>query len=85
MCFGCSQVAVPGKEDERWRGKDEGALFKRWRRTTTPSENAAPAPAAAQPSDLLKFLAIVSIHYYIMYLVAVKTITHRYTFELNPI
>lgn len=62
--FGCSQVAVPGKEEERWRGKDEGALFKRWRRTTTPAEPATPAPAApaaAQPSDLLKFLAIVSI------------------------
>lgn len=57
---------MPGKEEERWRGKDEGALFKRWRRTTTPAEPAAPAPAApaaAQPSDLLKFLAIVSIQY----------------------
>ncbi|KAL0842157.1 hypothetical protein ABMA28_014330 [Loxostege sticticalis] len=54
-------VAVPGKEEDRWR-KDEGALlFKRWRRTGSPVE-AAPAPATtapnAQPSDLLKFLAI---------------------------
>lgn len=67
VCFDCSQVAVPGKEEERWRGKDEGVLFKRWRRTTTPVEPAAPAPAAptaAQPSDLLKFLAIVSFQYY---------------------
>ncbi|XP_053625807.1 inositol-trisphosphate 3-kinase homolog isoform X3 [Plodia interpunctella] len=54
------KVAVPGKEDERWR-KDEGALlFKRWRRAPAPSEPAATqAPAqAAQPSELLKFLAI---------------------------
>ncbi|XP_063821842.1 inositol-trisphosphate 3-kinase homolog isoform X2 [Ostrinia nubilalis] len=55
------KVAVPGKEDDRWR-KDEGALlFKRWRRSGAQAEP-APAPATtapnAQPSDLLKFLAI---------------------------
>ncbi|KAM3963028.1 inositol-trisphosphate 3-kinase-like protein isoform 2-T2 [Aphomia sociella] len=58
-------VAVPSKEEERWRGKDEGALlFKRWRRTPASAES-APAPATtpsaqpiAQPSELLKFLAI---------------------------
>ncbi|RVE48612.1 hypothetical protein evm_006683 [Chilo suppressalis] len=57
-------VAVPGKEEERWRSKDEGALlFKRWGRTrpsveSTPAPNPAPAAPSAQPSDLLKFLAI---------------------------
>ncbi|CAH0748298.1 unnamed protein product [Diatraea saccharalis] len=57
-------VAVPGKEEERWRNKDEGALlFKRWGRTRPSVESATtpnPAPTApnAQPSDLLKFLAI---------------------------
>ncbi|XP_049867668.1 inositol-trisphosphate 3-kinase homolog isoform X2 [Pectinophora gossypiella] len=55
-----NKVAVPGKEDERWRGKDEGALFKRWRRPAAPADP-APTPAPAQPaqsSELLKFLAI---------------------------
>lgn len=55
---------MPGKEGERWRGKDEVALFKRWGRTASPVESAPapPTPApAAQPSELLKFLAIVSI------------------------
>ncbi|XP_013195955.2 inositol-trisphosphate 3-kinase homolog isoform X2 [Amyelois transitella] len=54
------KVAVPGKEEERWR-KDEGALlFKRWRRGPAPAESdTTQAPAqAAQPSELLKFLAI---------------------------
>lgn len=61
--FGCPQVAVPGKDEDRWRGKDEVALFKRWRRTASSVEaptTIAPAPPA-QPSELLKFLAIVSI------------------------
>lgn len=64
MRFRCPQVAVSGKEEERWRGKDEGALFKRWRRTTAPAEpttTPAPAQTPAQPSELLKFLAIVSM------------------------
>ncbi|XP_031768183.2 inositol-trisphosphate 3-kinase homolog isoform X1 [Galleria mellonella] len=59
------KVAVPTKEEERWRGKDEGVLlFKRWRRAPASAEPApvpaaAPsAPATAQPSELLKFLAI---------------------------
>lgn len=56
---------MPGKEEERWRSKDEGALFKRWRRTASPVEAPTPTPAPAtptpQPSELLKFLAIVSI------------------------
>lgn len=55
---------MPGKEEDRWRAKDEGVLlFKRWRRTGTPVEAPATTPATApnaQPSDLLKFLAIVS-------------------------
>lgn len=57
-----SRVAVPVKEDERWRGKDEGVLFKRWRRTTSSAETPATTPASPTPtsqsSDLLKFLAI---------------------------
>lgn len=56
---------MPSKDEERWRSKDEGALFKRWRRTPAPVEapTSTPAPTAAtpQPSELLKFLAIVSI------------------------
>ncbi|KAI5637940.1 inositol polyphosphate kinase domain-containing protein [Phthorimaea operculella] len=55
-------VAVPGKEEHGWRGKEEGALFKRWRRTTAPAETTpASTPVAQtpqQPSELLKFLAI---------------------------
>lgn len=59
--FGCPQVAVPGKDEDRWRGKEEGVLFKRWRRSSP--ETAAPPASPAQPSELLKFLAIVSIVY----------------------
>ena len=54
-------VAVPSKEEERWRVKDNGALFKRWRRTVAaPETTPTPAPTGppAQPSELLKFLAI---------------------------
>lgn len=62
----CPQVAA-GKDEERWRVKNEGALFKRWKRTASVEPSApalvAPATPPAQPSDLLKFLAIVSIHY----------------------
>lgn len=64
VSFGCPQVAVPGKEDDRWRGKDEVALFKRWRRTASVEPapaTAAPTTPPPQPSELLKFLAIVSI------------------------
>ncbi|KAJ0180590.1 hypothetical protein K1T71_003994 [Dendrolimus kikuchii] len=55
-----NKVAVPGKEEERWRSKDEGVLFKRWRRNAVPAESTPPtsAPSSAQPSELLKFLAI---------------------------
>lgn len=49
------KVAVPGKDEDRWRGKEDGALFKRWRRS---SPDTAPPAAPAQPSELLKFLAI---------------------------
>ncbi|XP_052737795.1 inositol-trisphosphate 3-kinase homolog isoform X3 [Bicyclus anynana] len=52
---------VVGKDEERWRSKNEGALFKRWKRATSVEAKApaaAPTPAPAQPSDLLKFLAI---------------------------
>ncbi|XP_026745682.1 uncharacterized protein LOC113507024, partial [Trichoplusia ni] len=55
------KVAVPGKEEKRWRNKDEGALFKRWGRNASPVEaTSTPAPTApaSQPSELLKFLAI---------------------------
>ncbi|KAG6442641.1 inositol-trisphosphate 3-kinase homolog isoform X2 [Manduca sexta] len=55
------KVAVPSKEEERWRSKDEGALFKRWRRTPAPVDstpNTATSTPSAQPSELLKFLAI---------------------------
>lgn len=56
------KVAVPGKEEERWRSKDEGALFKRWRRTPSaveaPTSTPAPTAPTPQPSELLKFLAI---------------------------
>lgn len=62
--FHCSQVAA-GKDEERWRSKNEGALFKRWKRTTSSVESSTPVPTpttpSSQPSDLLKFLAIVSI------------------------
>ncbi|XP_073943913.1 inositol-trisphosphate 3-kinase-like protein isoform X3 [Choristoneura fumiferana] len=51
-CFYCA-VAVPGKDEDRWRGKEEGVLFKRWRRSSPET-----APPPAQPSELLKFLAI---------------------------
>ncbi|XP_023948224.2 inositol-trisphosphate 3-kinase homolog isoform X7 [Bicyclus anynana] len=53
--------SVVGKDEERWRSKNEGALFKRWKRATSVEAKApaaAPTPAPAQPSDLLKFLAI---------------------------
>ncbi|XP_037869416.1 inositol-trisphosphate 3-kinase homolog isoform X1 [Bombyx mori] len=55
-----NKVAVPSKEEDRWHTKD-GTLFKRWRRTTPPVEPVpTPTPTAppAQPSELLKFLAI---------------------------
>ncbi|CAG4989340.1 unnamed protein product [Parnassius apollo] len=55
-------AVASGKEDERWRGKDEGALFKRWRRTPSSVDSAPTVPVPttppSQPSDLLKFLAI---------------------------
>ncbi|XP_045783002.1 inositol-trisphosphate 3-kinase homolog isoform X2 [Maniola jurtina] len=57
-----SKVAA-GKDEERWRSKNEGALFRRWKRTTSSESNtpvvvAAPTTPVSQPSDLLKFLAI---------------------------
>ncbi|XP_047528090.1 inositol-trisphosphate 3-kinase homolog isoform X2 [Vanessa atalanta] len=59
--FSQEKVAA-GKDEDRWRSKNEGALFKRWKRTTSSVETtpAAPAPTtpSSQPSDLLKFLAI---------------------------
>lgn len=61
--FHCPQVAS-GKDEERWRSKNEGALFRRWKRNTASVESSPPVPApttpSSQPSDLLKFLAIVS-------------------------
>ncbi|CAB3224642.1 unnamed protein product [Arctia plantaginis] len=55
-------VAVPTKDEDRWRNKEEGALFKRWRRTApsaeAPKSTPAPATPTSQPSELLKFLAI---------------------------
>ncbi|XP_047512377.1 inositol-trisphosphate 3-kinase homolog isoform X2 [Pieris napi] len=54
------EKVASGKDEERWRGKEEGALFKRWRRhassETSPVVSAPTSPS--QPSDLLKFLAI---------------------------
>ncbi|XP_061383235.1 inositol-trisphosphate 3-kinase homolog isoform X2 [Danaus plexippus] len=56
-------VTVACKDEERWRVKSEGALFKRWKRNNSSAENTSPVPPvsaspASQPSDLLKFLAI---------------------------
>lgn len=55
-------AVAAGKDEDRWRTKNEGALFKRWKRTTSSVETtpAAPTPTtpSSQPSDLLKFLAI---------------------------
>ncbi|XP_014370405.2 inositol-trisphosphate 3-kinase homolog isoform X2 [Papilio machaon] len=59
--FTFKEKVASGKDEDRWRGKDEGALFKRWRRTpSSESATAVPAPATpqSQPSELLKFLAI---------------------------
>ncbi|CAK1545276.1 unnamed protein product [Leptosia nina] len=53
-------AVASGKDEERWRGKEDGALFKRWRRHA-PSETSpvsAPVSPTSQPTDLLKFLAI---------------------------
>ncbi|XP_034840612.1 inositol-trisphosphate 3-kinase homolog isoform X2 [Maniola hyperantus] len=56
-----SKVAA-GKDEERWRSKNEGALFRRWKRTTSSESNApavaVPTTPVSQPSELLKFLAI---------------------------
>ncbi|XP_039747175.1 inositol-trisphosphate 3-kinase homolog isoform X2 [Pararge aegeria] len=57
------EKVAAGKDEDRWRGKNEGALFKRWKRATSSVETRSPAVPAptvptSQPSDLLKFLAI---------------------------
>lgn len=50
------KVSAPVKEEDRWLSKDEGALFRRWRRAPSPAPaTITPSP---QPSELLKFLAI---------------------------
>ncbi|XP_072943899.1 inositol-trisphosphate 3-kinase homolog isoform X2 [Epargyreus clarus] len=61
--FASKEKVASGKDEERWRSKDEGALFKRWRRSTStvepvPATVPAPTTTSSQPSDLLKFLAI---------------------------
>ncbi|XP_034840614.1 inositol-trisphosphate 3-kinase homolog isoform X3 [Maniola hyperantus] len=59
--FSQEKVAA-GKDEERWRSKNEGALFRRWKRTTSSESNApavaVPTTPVSQPSELLKFLAI---------------------------
>ncbi|CAK1545275.1 unnamed protein product [Leptosia nina] len=58
--FASKEKVASGKDEERWRGKEDGALFKRWRRHA-PSETSpvsAPVSPTSQPTDLLKFLAI---------------------------
>ncbi|XP_050680986.1 inositol-trisphosphate 3-kinase homolog isoform X2 [Leptidea sinapis] len=56
------EKVAAGKDEDRWRSKNEGALFKRWKRAAPSVEPAPPMPApttpTSQPSDLLKFLAI---------------------------
>ncbi|XP_041977869.1 inositol-trisphosphate 3-kinase homolog isoform X2 [Aricia agestis] len=54
--FTAKEKVASGKDEDRWRSKEDGVLFKRWRRAT-PVVDATPAPPS-QPSDLLKFLAI---------------------------
>ncbi|CAH2086397.1 unnamed protein product [Euphydryas editha] len=55
-------AVAAGKDEDRWRSKNEGALFKRWKRTGSSVETTPAAPTlttpSTQPSDLLKFLAI---------------------------
>lgn len=76
---------MPGKEEERWRSKDEGALFKRWRRTPStveaPASTPAPATPTPQPSELLKFLAIVSYHFLLYLIIFSILFYYHFSFE----
>ncbi|XP_038215908.1 inositol-trisphosphate 3-kinase homolog isoform X2 [Zerene cesonia] len=56
--FTSKDKVAAGKDEERWRGKEDGVLFKRWRRTASAVETAPATPTPPQPSELLKFLAI---------------------------